>query len=50
MKVERTITRALPWLVIAVTSLGGVAACNTIEGAGEDIEDAGEAIQDAADD
>lgn len=24
-------------------------ACNTMEGAGQDIEDAGEAIQDAAD-
>lgn len=26
----------------------GLAACETVEGAGRDIEDAGEAIQDAA--
>ena len=26
-----------------------LAACNTMEGAGEDMEDAGEGIQDAAD-
>ena len=26
-----------------------LAACNTVEGAGEDINDAGDAIQDAAD-
>lgn len=25
------------------------AACNTVEGAGEDIEEAGEEVQDAAD-
>lgn len=33
-------------LTVFVTTL---AACNTMEGAGEDIEDAGEAIQDGAD-
>lgn len=26
-----------------------LSACNTMEGAGEDVEDGGEAIQDAAD-
>lgn len=30
--------------------LGGLTACNTIEGAGRDVEKAGEEIQDAADD
>jgi predicted small secreted protein len=28
----------------------GTTACNTVEGAGEDIEAAGEAIEDAAED
>lgn len=26
----------------------GVAGCNTVEGAGQDIENAGESVQDAA--
>lgn len=26
-----------------------LAACNTVEGAGEDVESAGQAVQDAAD-
>ncbi|MBC7986699.1 MAG: entericidin A/B family lipoprotein [Sphingomonadaceae bacterium] len=36
-------------LTIAVL-LGGlaVAACNTVEGAGEDVESVGETVQDAA--
>lgn len=29
--------------------IGGLSACNTIEGAGRDVEKAGEEIQDAAD-
>lgn len=33
-------------LVMLGFSLG---ACNTVDGAGQDIEDAGEAVQDAAD-
>ena len=38
------------WLPVAVLGmLATVAACNTMEGAGEDIEAAGDAIQDAAD-
>jgi len=28
--------------------LGGLTACNTIEGAGQDIESAGDAIEDTA--
>lgn len=38
--------------LVAMTSLAlavGLAGCNTMEGAGEDIEGGGEAIQDAAD-
>lgn len=27
----------------------GVAACNTVEGAGKDVSSAGDAVQDAAD-
>lgn len=38
-------------LTLAVLALGAasLSACNTIEGAGQDIENAGEAVQDAAD-
>ncbi|MCW8107654.1 entericidin A/B family lipoprotein [Alteromonas ponticola] len=31
------------------TFVFGLAACNTMHGAGEDVEEAGEAVQDAAD-
>ena len=34
-------------LGLAVLSLG-VTACNTVDGAGQDIENAGESVQDAA--
>lgn len=44
-----TITRLLSLLAI-VPLLGGVAGCNTLEGAGEDIEAAGEAVEESADD
>ena len=35
--------------LLAFSCVFGLAACNTVEGAGEDIEDAGDAIEDAAD-
>lgn len=38
-------TLAIPFAVLSVI---GLAACETVEGAGEDIEKAGESIQDAA--
>ena len=34
-------------VLVALAALSA-AACNTVEGAGEDIESAGEAVQDAA--
>ena len=34
--------------VLALTALVALAACETVEGAGQDVENAGEAIQDAA--
>lgn len=34
---------------LMILSIGTLAACNTIEGAGKDIESGGEAIEDAAD-
>ena len=34
--------------IIAVAGSLAVAACNTVEGAGQDVESAGEAVQDAA--
>ena len=38
-------TLAIPFVMMSVI---GLAACETVEGAGEDIENAGESIQDAA--
>lgn len=34
---------------LLLLGLGALTACNTVEGAGEDIENTGDAIQDAAD-
>lgn len=48
--IRRTASTTPFWLPVAVLAmLATVAACNTMEGAGEDIEAAGDAIQDAAD-
>jgi predicted small secreted protein len=43
-------TRVSRWAALVAIALlvGGLAACNTIEGAGEDIEAAGEAVEDTA--
>ncbi len=43
--------RTLPLLTLTTLALGAfsLSACNTVEGAGQDIEHAGEAVQDAAD-
>lgn len=34
-------------MLLAISSVG-LLACNTVDGAGQDIESAGEAVQDAA--
>ncbi len=49
---ERNVKQGLRHLIAAgVLAAGlGLAGCNTVEGAGEDIEDAGDAIDDAAND
>ena len=36
--------------VIALTMIGALAACETVQGAGQDIESAGRAVEDAAED
>jgi predicted small secreted protein len=36
--------------LVAAVALLGVAACNTVEGAGEDIESAGDEVSDTAND
>ena len=41
-------TKILP--AIALLLVLGTAACNTVEGAGQDIQAAGSAIEDTADD
>lgn len=42
--------RALLAVMVATFSAAALSACNTVEGAGQDIESAGEAIEDSADD
>jgi predicted small secreted protein len=42
--------RKLAWLAILGWTVGGLAACNTVKGAGKDVEAAGEEIQETADD
>ncbi len=37
-------------LMLALTAGMAVAACNTVEGAGQDVESVGNAIQNTADD
>ena len=39
---------ALLLLTVLTLSLGGLTACNTVEGIGEDLQNAGRAIDDAA--
>jgi predicted small secreted protein len=34
--------------IIALTSSLAIAACNTVEGAGQDVSSAGDAVSDAA--
>lgn len=36
-------------LLASLFMIAGLSACNTVEGAGQDIENTGEAIEDAAD-
>jgi entericidin B len=45
---SRITLRALAAAIVMAFVLQ-LAACNTVEGAGEDIEEAGDSIQDAAD-
>ena len=40
--------RKLAWLTILAWTLGGLAACNTVEGAGKDLEAAGDEVQEEA--
>ncbi len=47
--VELNARRLLLCLALATFSAASLSACNTVEGAGEDIEATGEAIQDSAD-
>lgn len=40
--------RLIPLMLLSMISLGALSACNTMEGAGEDIQQAGEAIEEEA--
>lgn len=46
----KSILRTLSGIALLGFALGSLTACNTIEGAGQDIKGAGEEIEDAADD
>ena len=46
---EIAMKRLIPLVLLALTTLSFLSACNTIEGAGRDIEEAGEEIQEEAD-
>jgi entericidin A len=37
-------------LLLALFSLGTLSACNTVEGAGQDVQKVGEKVEEAADD
>ena len=41
--------RLIPLLLLALTTLSFLSACNTVEGVGRDIEEAGEEIQEETD-
>lgn len=49
MHIDGRWSRFAAILTIALL-LGGLGACNTVEGAGQDLEAAGEAIEDTAND
>ncbi|APP79046.1 MULTISPECIES: entericidin A/B family lipoprotein [Xanthomonas] len=40
--------RAIMLLVLSVFSVGMLAGCNTVAGAGKDVQGAGEKVEDAA--
>jgi predicted small secreted protein len=45
----KRILKASLLFIVLLAGCMSVMACNTVEGAGQDIEEGGEAIQDAAD-
>ena len=49
MKHQELIMTARLLAVLMFPALLFISACNTVEGAGEDIQSAGEAVEDAAD-
>ena len=49
MQIHARASRFAALFTIALL-LGGLAACNTVEGAGEDLEAAGEAVENTAED
>ncbi|KAB7769116.1 entericidin A/B family lipoprotein [Xanthomonas maliensis] len=40
--------RAIALLVLSMLSVGMLAGCNTVAGAGKDVQGAGEKVEDAA--
>ena len=46
---QRSILRALLLGFVVVTALGGLSACNTMAGAGQDIQQGGKALENSAD-
>jgi len=46
----KTFKRAVPMLIAAAIVAVGFSACNTVEGAGQDLQSGGKAIENTADD
>ncbi|MBB5878349.1 MULTISPECIES: entericidin A/B family lipoprotein [Xanthomonas] len=40
--------RTFAWMLLAMFSVGLLAGCNTVAGAGKDVQKAGEKVEDAA--
>jgi len=41
--------RLIAVMLLAMSSVGTMTACNTVKGAGQDVQKAGEKVEDAAD-
>jgi predicted small secreted protein len=50
LKMQQSVSSWLFILFFSTSMVVGLAGCNTIEGAGEDVEAAGEAVEDTAED
>lgn len=50
LKEDQVMAKKFFVMIAALVTLGGLSACNTIEGAGEDVESVGEEVEETAND